>query len=540
MTLIGFTVRRTATARLLGTTVLAVLLSYDAAAQGVATTRPVVIAEPQSFAQAIGLVESARLTIVTQPQIRLQEAQVQASRGVLQSAVGQFDPHLSVAFGRSRDNSPLTALQLQQARGVFTSTLTDQTSYRVALDKQMRSGLLISPAVEMVRQDLNLQPPATNRANVSLSLTQPLLRGRGVEIVTAGETASRLDLDATTHDWRQTIAQSVLNTVQTYWTYAAALRNVDILQDAEARARALVEETRTLIQADSRPAADIKQVQANLADRLAQRLQFEQSVFAARYNVGLAMGVPYDQMASLSLVGERFPPVESQALANANLVERLIRVALSHRHDVAAATQRQRETRVLQTAALDGLRPQMNVAATAGYSGLDEGSAAGRLFTPLAAAGFNAAASIVYDWETANNRALGVLARSDAAYRQATIQAGDVSRIISANVAVAVNGLRQSAARVEATRSASALYRSAVTDERDKLQLGLSTVVDLILTEDRLTQSLLDEVAAELSYAQALAQLRYESGTIVADAVGLAELDHAVDQSRLTTVPDGI
>src|SRR5262249_11393500 len=107
-------------------------------------------------------------------------------------------------------------------------------------------------------------------------------------------------------------------------------------------------------------------------------------------------------------------------------------------------------------------------------------------------------------------------------------------RTIRSNVAVALDAGRQSARRVEAAREASALYRSAVDDQRETLQIGLSTVIDLVLTEEHLTSSLLNEVAAQVPDAQAVAQLRYETGTLLeggADAAG------AIDVRRLTTIP---
>jgi hypothetical protein len=68
---------------------------------------------------------------------------------------------------------------------------------------------------------------------------------------------------------------------------------------------------------------------------------------------------------------------------------------------------------------------------------------------------------------------------------------------------------------VRLLREAAGLYGSAVEDERQKLQLGLSTIIDLVLIEDRLTRTLLDEVSAMLSYAEALARLRFETGTLI-------------------------
>jgi hypothetical protein len=61
----------------------------------------------------------------------------------------------------------------------------------------------------------------------------------------------------------------------------------------------------------------------------------------------------------------------------------------------------------------------------------------------------------------------------------------------------------------------------------------LSTVIDQILTEDRLTRSLLDQLSAELGYAQSIARFRFETGTLLAAGPTLS----AVDLATLTTLP---
>jgi outer membrane protein TolC len=98
--------------------------------------------------------------------------------------------------------------------------------------------------------------------------------------------------------------------------------------------------------------------------------------------------------------------------------------------------------------------------------------------------------------------------------------------------------VRQNTIRVLSAGEAASLYRAAVGDEWEKLQIGLSTIVDLILTEDRLTQSLLDEIDARLNYATAVARLRFETGTLVGDS-GSDRPDpaRAVDLERLTRAP---
>jgi len=127
------------------------------------------------------------------------------------------------------------------------------------------------------------------------------------------------------------------------------------------------------------------------------------------------------------------------------------------------------------------VQPQVNVIGSLGYAGLREGADFTRFF-PLGPSGFNGSVSVALDWSTANNRALGSLVKADAVLRQSAIALDEQRRQIRANVGVAVDAVRHNAERVRSSREASALYRAAVDDELQKMQMGLATMIDVVLT----------------------------------------------------------
>ena len=253
----------------------------------------------------LSLLDAAQITLSAQPQITFQREQVIVAEGLLQAATGRFDMRLGGSVDSGRTTTPL---RLQDQPANLTTALTNQTRFTFGLDKPLRSGLIISPVIGVTRTGLNYDPLATNRAAVSFGVTQPLMRGRGEAVVTAAETAARYDLSATTATCA-TAALSVYQTAVAYWNYVAAYRNLEILQASEARARRLVEETQTLINAGNRPAADLRQVNGNLVERTALRTAYQQSVFEARQTLGLAMGLQADRAAALPSPADPFPPL---------------------------------------------------------------------------------------------------------------------------------------------------------------------------------------------------------------------------------------
>src|SRR5262249_577570 len=187
--------------------------------------------------------------------------------------------------------------------------------------------------------------------------------------------------------------------------------------------------------------------------------------------------------AALGSCAVRPPPVERQVLDDANLLGRLVEQATTRRSDLQALSRRGLVAQLERVSAGDALKPQVDLVGNVGYIGLNEGSQVYRFLNPFGSSGSTASPSVVVDWPTTNNRALGAVARTDATIAQIRLQEAEQQRTIRSNVAVALDAVRQSARRVEAAREASALYRSAVDDQRETLQIGLSTVIDLVLTE---------------------------------------------------------
>ena len=475
---------------------------------------------------------AVRITIEEQPRLKIQGQVLESASGDLRIARGQFDATLQASFGRLRDESSQTLME-ESVTGI-SSIVSHQTNYRVDVQKQFRNGLRFTPSVEFHRVDNSVSPIVTNRGRVNFSVTQPLLRGRGRDAVAAQERFSEIDVDATTLDLRYVTSEAALFTVVTYWRYLAASRRLSIFQESETRSQQLVEQTQALIDADNRPASDIKQVLANLSDRLAARISADQGLIQARQDLGLAMGLRFEEILLLGPPVDDFPDVPEEGLTVPDDAM-LSKEALERRADLEALRRRQNQAHVLVRAAENGVRPQFDLVLNAGYAGLDEGTVLNRFFTPFhrGIPGMNASLNLLYQWPAGNNQARGQLVRSHASHQQTLIQTGDLERNIRSNVLVARDNLEHSAERLKSSRAAAELYRSAIGDERTKQQLGLATVIDLIVTEDRLTSSLLAEVDAKLSYATAVAQLRFETGTLLAPG----DKESAVVYQNLTTVP---
>jgi outer membrane protein TolC len=139
----------------------------------------------------------------------------------------------------------------------------------------------------------------------------------------------------------------------------------------------------------------------------------------------------------------------------------------------------------------------------------------------------------VLDWPIQNNIQLGKLDQQRSRYNQSAITTRDLARQIQSKIVLNAATLDEAAARVREYREAVEFYRESVETEIEKFRLGLSRLIDTIFTEQNQVTAELALVDSERQYAELLAQLRFETATI------LNELPEGwvVNEDNLITLP---
>jgi outer membrane protein TolC len=226
-----------------------------------------------------------------------------------------------------------------------------------------------------------------------------------------------------------------------------------------------------------------------------------------------------DAIATLSLPATPFPTLPDSDVASSDTTSIALRIAaaVQSRADVAAAREREDEARVLRDAARNSLKPGLDLAISVGYEGLELGRGVDQIFSPLYrnVSGLNLSVQLRYDYPLNNRRALGQELQNASAYAQQRITREDLVRRISTDVLVTTQALQHSKAGLLASRQAVTLSEQSVENEKQKFRLGMSTLFDVILAEDGLTNARLSEITSEQSYAAAIARLRFATGTLV-------------------------
>lgn len=485
-----------------------------------------------SPAVGLSLLDVLRASLVKNPQLKIEQYTVDAQAGALRTAKGQFDWTLAVNGGQQRSYTPLTAALAAQYNAPGTgitgadAIIANDSTVTATAAKEFRNGITLTPTLEATRiTDNILNQDGVNESHAGIAIVLPLLGNRGRSTVDAQEISARQLLEATRMDLSQLVSDTLASAASRYWNLVAADATLAVYKASEARGSDLLNGTDALVQAGRLPANDLNEVRANLADRIASRTAAEQNLLQARQELVLVMGLDPDQVLSLPAPAQDIP--DAAAAYDATRLAVYLQYANTRRADVQAARLRRDANRTLETAAQNQLKPQLNLSPSVGYTGLREGTNGFDYPRSIAggAKGPDITVGVTYSQTPANNVARGHLETALALKRQSEITLSETTRTAGAAVVVAYEGVRSTIMQLQRAREAVRYYQAGLDGEREKYRLGLSSLVDVLTVEDRLTTGVLNEVNARLAYAQVLVQLRQSTGTIVQAGQDVQQVD---------------
>ncbi|MEP6668086.1 MAG: TolC family protein [Chthoniobacter sp.] len=405
----------------------------------------------------------------------------------------------------------------------ITVRKTETTSYELDLVKEFRNGISFGPFVQYARSNDNFTRRTgigdLSTSEVGLQVIVPLGKGSGAA-ASAQERSAAVNLEASRLNLHHTMSQAVLQTIQAYWGVVAAQERLRLLFRSELIAGALVDLSRELIKADELAPSELSQIQAQYAIRTSQRVSAEQDLVSATQNLAVFMGLDLREMLTAPLAAESFPEsLPASMLRNAPR-QALASVAMENRADRLAAMKMQLSGKILVDAARINLRPQMGLQVRTSYAGVGQDSQYEQYWRAFdREVGPSVSAALSFAWPLENNFARGQYEQSTSFYNTSLIQTDQLSRSIIASVVVDLSAVQLGRDQIDKALESSNDFEKALETEREKLKLGNSTLINTIETEQNLTNALLQVISARQQYATAIAQLRFDTGTLVPHTV---------------------
>ncbi len=432
-----------------------------------------------------------------------------------------------------------------QLRRVFT--------FDAGWARTWRSGLGLDASLslqtdEQAYRDRPLDPgfgglgiPNAFPSRASLTVRLPLGRGRGATGNAAQERAATIAVGAETDRLRHAVSQTALSATLAHLNAVAAEQVALMLAESADRQKKLVEMLDQLVAVGDIARLDLERAQARAIQVASSAARSRRDLVDAR--AGLAETIGLDAATGVwPAVADGFAEV---APVTDLQVDALADTALARRLDLRGAERQASASAALTAGASADLRRKFDLSVTGGmgtryestffryfederfpiYSDFETPdpikspvrwysptgiyrSLTGR-WAPFVSAQFS------MEIPLGNNAAEGRFAQSQATERQGRIRAADLRRTIRASVLNAAESVR-TAARVVAERQA-AVGRStdALSGALEQLRAGEITVIDVLTTEEALTNDKVALVRAQLVYHSTMARLRYETGDLV-------------------------
>lgn len=463
----------------------------------------------------ITLNEAVASTLRNQVDIQIAILNIQVQAGVLQSSAAPFDTTVdnTVFYDRSHDafGGPPTK---------FFSTRDIEVD--VAAKKKTRLGTSFDFNAFHRHYSKN-----SRSSQLTFLITQPLLRNFIYGIDRQTEIANRVELAAVELDTFFTMSSKILDTINRYWDVVGGLQRIEVLQGSIKRLEKITEDIKRYIEGRILAANDLNQPLATLALEKEQLILAEQTLYTFKQLLLLAMGAIQEELCSSYeekvAVSDLFPERALVKGKDSEYIDDLIRQTFGMRFDILASATREVKNYELLIGAKNQALPQLD--AFSSYTRLDVHVK--RFGAPVNSfdftAGFPFNISRMSEWRVGvnlsvpicNDKALGFLKQQQAIYQQSIQQTQLLKQDTIVAILDTLNLLQSLEGEILEAEKAAELYSLLFQNEMIKIASGYGSVFEMLNYESNWTSAMLSLVDLEREYFQALANLRFQSGTLL-------------------------
>ena len=489
----------------------------------------------------------SRVILEKSPALKRTALQIEDARADIQAARSVFDFQLASGINASR--SSLSFIDGDPRKQFLSSNLIGKNgNFYLASEKKFQTGTTASVRTDYSIASSNLplnafsQVVGPNIANhtsaANLTISQALLRDRGTKVNTSQiESAKRL-LESAKNDLAFRLANELLLMGNAYWQYLGAFKTKQIFKENEDRIRNVLGMTEELVKADKKPESDLLQIRADLAEQERQSNLANQNLYNARINLGRVIGVDEDASSAISDPLDDFPVTADFAQAAAIRLDTLKAAARRYRLDIKANALIG-ESRDLQLiAANNAKKPILDLSGFLTYGGAAAGGGLSQYFNAFGnrqGKNYIVGVGLTFSFPVNNNLAKANYIKTRVAQNDQQIALADLKRNIELSVSTAHNDLLNSISVLNKSKERLIYSQQVFSNEQLRFQNGLTTLLNLIIFQDRLTEAQLQYLQAQQNFSVAIIQLRYETGMLIRNDKGPSP---SMDKSIFYSLPD--
>jgi outer membrane protein len=457
---------------------------------------------PGAAAAPLTLDEAIARALRQNQRIKVSSFERGIARANVLTSYGRFDPALT--FRRKYTES-----ELPVSSNPIVSQITKTDDYSLALEGATPWGLSYSLGAT-ARNERGTSNSFSNDFLTfgGVAVTQPLLRGFGFGSNLAELRIAKANRGISDWDYRQTVIDTVTNTIFAYEGLAEARANLRIAVRSRDLAAQLVSDNERRNRVGALSDADVTQARARVANREEQILVARRSTRDVENNLRELMGE--------SLLTTDGPGLEIEALALTPPVTpdgaTDLRHAFELRPDYQAAKLGIVIRRASDSQAHNQLLPRVDFVGSFGYNGESSNFAASRTqVRDQDHRAYSAGVVVSIPLTFADGRGRARAAR--LALQQSEADMVRIEQDIAVRVTAAIGQLETTAQRVEASTRAYQLAQQALDAEQKRFKAGTSSTFILLQLQEQLSSVESNQVRAIADARRALATYERETGT---------------------------
>jgi len=380
----------------------------------------------------------------------------------------------------------------------------------ISLEQYFPTGTTVALETSSQLDDSSLYDSSFYSTRLGMTVTQALLRGYGTDVNLARLQQARLDTRMSEYELRGFTEFLVAEVERTFWDYALARRQIEIVEESLKVARQQLNETNQLIDVGRLAKAELAAVQAEVAAQ-------EQALIEARAN---KESIHLQLLRLLNPAGPEIWQREvdliyQPTLPEIKMEEVNLHVAVSMRMRPILNEARLKVLRddleLVKTQ--NGLLPLMDLFITLGKSGYADSF--GESISNIKKDSYDALAGVRFNYPVFNRDAEALHRRAILTREQAQKALENLSQLVEVDVRTAYIEVNRTQQQIAASSVTRMFDEEKLRTETEKLRVGKSTSFLVAQAQRDLLVSRIAEVRALANYLKALIDLYRQDGSLL-------------------------
>jgi len=346
---------------------------------------------------------------------------------------------------------------------------------------------------------------------LTVSVTQPLLRGRGPKANLARIRVAKNNREVAENQLMQQVMTTVSDVVKAYWDLVGANQQLAVREQSLANAERLLDINQRRLDIGVGAALEVVQAKASVAQRTSDVISARTQVLTAEDRIKLLLDLRDDANFSQ----KHIVPLDAPVATELDLDEQAsIARAMENRPEMKSAHLEIDSAELERFRAANEMQMKLDLTGTVFQGG--RGDDAGVVFDGIVDRNDNSYSfKVAGEIPITNRSSRGQYEKARQSKRQAQDRIVKTENEIRSSVRNAMRQAATSRILVESSGQARALQETNVTAEEKRLKLGVTTSFEVLRIQEDLANAQAQEVQAVIDFQKAMTDLQLAEGTIL-------------------------